>query len=132
MRLGDVGEFGLIARVEALARRVQGDRVALGIGDDAALLRPRAGEDWAVTTDAHVEDVHFRFGEQTARALGRLHAHRCRTGRTIDRLIKVARTVADLAGDDAIDRGAVLQAAGYRALDDKPGVDVRRVSSAAR
>jgi thiamine-monophosphate kinase len=31
----------------------------LGIGDDAALLRPRRGHELAVTTDLLLEDVHF-------------------------------------------------------------------------
>ena len=41
--LADVGEFGVIARIERIAERVQGRAVELGIGDDAAVLRPRAG-----------------------------------------------------------------------------------------
>jgi thiamine-monophosphate kinase len=71
VRLRELGEFGLIARIERLARRVQGARVALGMGDDAALLRPRAGEDVALTTDAFVEGVHFRFGAEPAVRIGR-------------------------------------------------------------
>ena len=45
--------------------------MVLGIGDDAALLRLRAGDDLAVSTDALVEDVHFRFASETPRAIGR-------------------------------------------------------------
>jgi len=71
MRLRDVGEFGLIDRIEAVAARVTGDRVKLGIGDDAALVRVRAGEELVVTSDAHVENVHFRWREQSARRVGR-------------------------------------------------------------
>ena len=76
MRLRDVGEFGLIGRIEALARAASGGRprprpVVLGIGDDAALLRARRDATWAVTTDAHVEGVHFRWPEQGPRDLGR-------------------------------------------------------------
>ena len=41
-----------------------------GIGDDAAILRPRAGRELVVTTDALVEDVHFRFRTTDARSLG--------------------------------------------------------------
>ena len=44
MHLRDLGEFALIARIERAARRVTGRGVALGIGDDAALLRARRGE----------------------------------------------------------------------------------------
>jgi thiamine-monophosphate kinase len=36
--------------------------VVLGIGDDAAVLRPPAGEDLVVTVDAVVEGVHFDAG----------------------------------------------------------------------
>jgi len=43
----------------------------LGIGDDAAILRARPGEDVVLTTDALVEGVHFRFETQAARAIGR-------------------------------------------------------------
>jgi len=57
-----VGEFDLIARVRARAERGGQDReggVILGIGDDAALLRGRAGWDLVVATDTLNEGVHF-------------------------------------------------------------------------
>ncbi len=72
MRLGDLGEFELIARIERAARRAGSPRfVVLGIGDDAAILRLRSGEDLVVTTDSLVEDVHFRWRSQSARTIGR-------------------------------------------------------------
>jgi thiamine-monophosphate kinase len=72
VQLRDVGEFGLIRRIERHARRFGRARgVVLGIGDDAAVLRPRAGEDVVVSTDAWVEDVHFRWRTQTANTVGR-------------------------------------------------------------
>jgi thiamine-monophosphate kinase len=72
VRLRDLGEFGLIARIERAARRRgSGPAVALGIGDDAALLRARPGEDLAVSTDALVEGVHFRFRTESPRHVGR-------------------------------------------------------------
>ena len=72
MKLRDIGEFGLIDRIERAVRRAgRADAVVLGIGDDAALLRVRAGEDLAVSTDAFVEDVHFRFANEAPRAIGR-------------------------------------------------------------
>lgn len=57
------GEFELIARFTR-ALPLAGAGVRLGPGDDAAVLRPPAGEDLAVTVDAVVEGVHFdgRFG----------------------------------------------------------------------
>jgi magnesium chelatase family protein len=39
------------------------------------------------------------------------------TGRGIDRIIRVARTIADLAGQGEVDAGCLLEAAGYRSLD---------------
>jgi thiamine-monophosphate kinase len=68
-------EFDLIRRYfEQPARNVQpGDRrtrrVALGIGDDAALLRPSAGMELAVSTDMLLEGRHFHVGAD-ARKLG--------------------------------------------------------------
>jgi thiamine-monophosphate kinase len=41
-----------------------------GIGDDCAILRPRAGEDLLVTTDLLLEDVHFRRPTHTAADCG--------------------------------------------------------------
>jgi thiamine-monophosphate kinase len=73
VRLRDLGEFGLIARIERAAGRSMRGRnaVVLGIGDDAAILRARPGEDVVVTTDALVEGVHFRFATQSPQGIGR-------------------------------------------------------------
>jgi thiamine-monophosphate kinase len=72
MQLRDLGEFGLIARIERAAERMGTPRwVRIGIGDDAAVLRPRDGEDVVLSTDAMVENVHFRFATQSARSIGR-------------------------------------------------------------
>jgi thiamine-monophosphate kinase len=50
------GEFALIAELFAPLARAPG---ALGLTDDAALLKPPKGRDHVVTTDAVVEGVHF-------------------------------------------------------------------------
>lgn len=50
-------------------------------------------------------------------ALQRLHQVRKLSGRSVDRLIKVARTIADLDKRDVIDRADILEAASYRLLD---------------
>lgn len=56
-----LSEFGLIARF--FDREVARDDIALGIGDDAALLAPPAGHQLAVTVDTMVEGIHFRAGD---------------------------------------------------------------------
>lgn len=73
MRLRDIGEFGFIDEIaRAVARASVGTReVVLGIGDDAAILRPRAGDDLVVSTDAVVEGAHFRFATEQAVTVGR-------------------------------------------------------------
>jgi thiamine-monophosphate kinase len=49
--------------------------LVLGIGDDCAIFRPRAGEDLLLKTDQVMEDIHFRRGLNPSiigqRALGR-------------------------------------------------------------
>ena len=57
-----LGEFDLIDRFfgrAARAGRTEGGVVALGIGDDCALLTPSAGHQWLVTADMLVEGRHF-------------------------------------------------------------------------
>jgi thiamine-monophosphate kinase len=74
VKLGELGEFGLIERIARAARRSGADSgrsVVLGIGDDAALLRAGAGEDVVVSTDTAVEGVHFRWDRQRPRTVGR-------------------------------------------------------------
>ena len=51
-----------------------------------------------------------------------VEGRRSLSARSIDRLIKVARTLADLEGHDAIDVGALIVASGFRASD--PTADV--------
>ena len=48
-------------------------RIALGIGDDTAILRPPPGHEILVTTDFSLEDVHFRRDWHPAASVG----HRC-------------------------------------------------------
>lgn len=69
--LSDLGEQALIERIVRRAGRAPGGRWTLGIGDDAALLRARTGEELVFSTDTLVENVHFRFGRETPRSIGR-------------------------------------------------------------
>jgi thiamine-monophosphate kinase len=61
--------------VERLRRLAPGKGLALGIGDDCAIYRPRAGEELLFTTDQMIEDVHFTRAQSAAsigeRALAR-------------------------------------------------------------
>jgi thiamine-monophosphate kinase len=41
------------------AKAVVKDGLRVGIGDDAAVLRPTPSSEWVVTTDAFLENVHF-------------------------------------------------------------------------
>ena len=66
-----MGEFDLIERYfKAPARAMQNnDSVALGIGDDCALLQPTAGMQLAISSDMLVEGRHF-FADVDPSALG--------------------------------------------------------------
>lgn len=59
----DIGEFGLIdALRDALPPvTLTGPALRIGIGDDAAVWSPSAGESLVVTTDSLVEWIHFRL-----------------------------------------------------------------------
>ncbi|MEQ6903498.1 thiamine-phosphate kinase [Nocardioides sp. YIM 152588] len=58
--LADLGEFGLISRIDEVVRALApGDDVLVGPGDDAAVLRVRKGH-VVVSTDVIVEGRHFR------------------------------------------------------------------------
>jgi magnesium chelatase family protein len=43
------------------------------------------------------------------------------SARAYDRILRVARTIADLAGEESVGREAVLEAASYRQLDSENG-----------
>jgi thiamine-monophosphate kinase len=111
MRLRDLGEFQLIDRIQRLAAEVQGRDVVLGIGDDAALLRPRRGEDLVVTSDAMVEGTHFRWDSETPRMLGRR---------------ALAANLSDLAAMGSRPMGFTF------ALAAPPSLEVRRVTGIVR
>ena len=68
--LTELGETALIRRIARRAGRAGRDW-ALGIGDDAAILRTRGGEELVFSSDAQVENVHFRFDRESPRTIGR-------------------------------------------------------------
>lgn len=69
MKLGELGEFGLIDSIQARVGAAPG--VHRGIGDDAAELELPAGERLLTSTDLLLEEVHFRFAWISAYDLGR-------------------------------------------------------------
>lgn len=60
-RVSDIGEFGLIRRIDELLKR-EGTRsgsVTVGIGDDTAAFIPRSGYEVLLTCDSIVEGRHY-------------------------------------------------------------------------
>jgi thiamine-monophosphate kinase len=64
------GELDLIRHIRACAGRPSGPAIRLGIGDDCALLRPRRGEELAVTTDLSIAGRHFRLDWHPPQSIG--------------------------------------------------------------
>lgn len=64
------GELELLSRIRRRAAGMRAGAVPLGIGDDCALIRPRYGEDLAVTTDLSLAGRHFRLDWHPPEAVG--------------------------------------------------------------
>lgn len=84
--------------IEQIRRTFPGrsNSLALGIGDDSAILRPRRGHEILVTTDFSLENRHFRRNLHSAASVG----HRC-----------LARGLSDLAAMGATPIAAFLSLA---------------------
>lgn len=90
-------ELALIEAIRARAARLPVTRdLIVGIGDDCAVLRPRRGEDLAMTTDLLLENVHFRRAWHPPESVG----HRA-----------LARGLSDLAAAGAKPIAAYLSIA---------------------
>lgn len=124
--LADVGEASLIERIRrrasAASERAGLDELGwiLGIGDDAAILRPARGSDLVLSTDAQVEGVHFRFGRESSRTIGRramcvnLSDLAAMGARPVGALLSLAAPGAlPLSDFDALIRGFVEEGARY-------------------
>src|ERR1022692_83195 len=64
------GELDLIRQIRARAAQTTGAALRMGIGDDCALLRPRPGEELAVTTDLSIAGHHFRLDWHSPASVG--------------------------------------------------------------
>ncbi len=73
--VGDVGEHALIHWITGRVGAARSADVALGIGDDAAVVRPRRNHVDVLTTDVLVDGVHFRRAYGTARDVGHRALH---------------------------------------------------------
>lgn len=109
--IGSIG--GELALLEVIRNRaassIQRGREAglrLGIGDDCALLAPRANEELAVTTDLSIAGRHFRLDWHEAEAIG----HRT-----------LARGLSDLAAMGARPMAAFLSLGLPRELTEAAG-----------
>ena len=68
--IATLGEHALIARIRDRVARTSSPSIVIGIGDDAAVIEPARGELEVVTTDALVEQIHFRRDWTSARSIG--------------------------------------------------------------
>ncbi len=65
-----VSERQLIERTgRKLPSRI-GHGVRVGMGDDAAVIRPSAGAEWVLTTDAFLENIHFLLAVHPPEVVG--------------------------------------------------------------
>jgi len=64
------GELAILSQIRARAAQTASSSLRLGIGDDCALLRPRPGEELAVTTDLSIAGRHFRLDWHQPESIG--------------------------------------------------------------
>jgi thiamine-monophosphate kinase len=64
------GELALLRHIRSRAAQAPLSALRLGIGDDCALLRPRLGEELAVTTDLSIAGRHFRLDWHPPESIG--------------------------------------------------------------
>jgi thiamine-monophosphate kinase len=70
-RVSEIGEFGLIEKLEAVFGESAASDVRLGIGDDAALVSLGAEWDLVLTCDAMIENEHFLTRKTSLDLVGR-------------------------------------------------------------
>lgn len=129
--------------VDRLRRLAPSKGLQLGIGDDCAIYRPRAGEELLFTTDQMIEDVHFTRAQKAAsigeRALARSLSDIAAMGGE-PRFCLVALAAADTQWIEDFYRGLLrlakctgtTLAGGDLARDEKVHCDVMVCGSAPR
>jgi thiamine-monophosphate kinase len=65
-----MGEDELIDRIRRRIPSSAGGAMRLGIGDDAAVIRPRPGTEWVFSCDQFLENVHFLAAAHPPEAIG--------------------------------------------------------------
>ena len=108
-------ELALIEQIRRDFARSSSRTLALGIGDDCAILRPPAGSEVLVTTDFTLEGRHFRRDLHPPESVG----HRC-----------LARGLSDLAAMGATPMAAFLSLALPADLVAKATEAIRKVLAA--
>ena len=68
--ISEIGEFGLIDRIEAVLGEPANENLIAGIGDDAAVYRVADNLAHVVTTDGLIEGVHFDLSFNPMEHLG--------------------------------------------------------------
>ena len=69
-KIKEIGEFGLINHLSSRLKFHASDSI-LGIGDDCAVYPTRSGMNEIISTDALVENIHFKLSTTTPEVLGR-------------------------------------------------------------
>jgi thiamine-monophosphate kinase len=103
---GPTGELRLLRQIRSRVGHTAGTAVRLGIGDDCAVLRPRRGEELAITTDLSIAGRHFRLDWHQPESIG----HRA-----------LARGLSDLAAMGARPVAAFLSLGVPRELTQSAG-----------
>ena len=101
-------------RERALRGAKREGALRVGIGDDAAVLAVRRGEEIVVTTDFSLEDVHFRRGWHAPEAVG----HKCLARGLSDIAAMGARPVAAFVSL-AVPRALIAEKSGGRSWTDR-------------
>ncbi|MGQ4808967.1 Thiamine-monophosphate kinase [Candidatus Entotheonellaceae bacterium PAL068K] len=70
MRVGELGEFALIAQLQSHLEKRQSPHVLHGLGDDCAVLQSSEGMELLLTTDTQEEGIHFRRDWATPEDIG--------------------------------------------------------------